>query len=175
MTSSLVLDRIYAFNPAGPLFLPNKLFPDSQDNPMARLDKTDARLVDVIHTDGDCLGSFKMIGHVDIYPVTYKGYGANQPGTQFFGESHSRSKAIYKATISDQCKTSHSCVVLMDSECEVDMFKKNVQSEGYTQFNLNASGAFLIDTTETMNCMIGNHVEFGQDNTWNKSYGDMDL
>ena len=35
MTSSLVLDRIYAFNPAGPLFLPNKLFPDFQDNPMA--------------------------------------------------------------------------------------------------------------------------------------------
>ena len=69
-------------DPAGPLFLPNKLFPDFQDNPMARLDKTDARLVDVIHTDGDCLGSFKRIGHIDIYPGTYKGYGVWSQSTR---------------------------------------------------------------------------------------------
>jgi len=90
--------------------------------------------------------------------------GANQPGTRYFSESHSRSKAIYKATISDECRTSHSCLVSMDSGCEVDMFKKDVQSVGYKQMNTNASGAFLIDSTETaMKCMNGKHVEFGQD------------
>ena len=82
VTPYLVFDRISALDPVESIFLPNKLFPDFQDNPMARLYKTDARLVDEIHTDGDCLESLRRTGHVDIYPGTYKGYGVWSQSTR---------------------------------------------------------------------------------------------
>lgn len=52
-------------DPAGPLF-------ESQD-PIARLDETDADFVDVIHSNGENLilgglGSWLPMGHVDFYP-----------------------------------------------------------------------------------------------------------
>ena len=52
-------------DPAGPLF-------ESQD-PKDRLDSTDAKFVDVIHSNGETLilgglGSWQPMGHVDFYP-----------------------------------------------------------------------------------------------------------
>ncbi|XP_011495499.1 PREDICTED: uncharacterized protein LOC105360313 [Ceratosolen solmsi marchali] len=59
------VSRITGLDPAGPLF-------ESQD-PRARLDKTDAHFVDVIHSNGEQLilgglGSWQPMGDVDFYP-----------------------------------------------------------------------------------------------------------
>ncbi|XP_077486170.1 pancreatic lipase-related protein 2-like [Amblyomma americanum] len=59
------LSRITGLDPAAPLF-------EGYDH-AARLDPTDATLVDVIHSNGDSflrggLGAFEPLGHVDYYP-----------------------------------------------------------------------------------------------------------
>ncbi|XP_045461252.1 phospholipase A1-like isoform X1 [Harmonia axyridis] len=62
------LKRIVALDPAGPLF---DLRPDSK-----RLNKHDAEVVMVIHTDGDKLGFLSPCGTIDFFPNG----GENQPG-----------------------------------------------------------------------------------------------
>jgi len=59
------LSRITGLDPAGPLF-------ENQDS-KTRLDSTDAKFVDVIHSNGENLilgglGSWQPMGHVDYYP-----------------------------------------------------------------------------------------------------------
>lgn len=59
------LKRITGLDPAGPLF--------EAQHPMARLDGSDAKFVDVIHSNGDKLsrgglGSWQPMGTVDFYP-----------------------------------------------------------------------------------------------------------
>ncbi|XP_054922869.2 pancreatic triacylglycerol lipase-like [Dermacentor andersoni] len=59
------LSRITGLDPAAPLF-------EGYDH-TSRLDPTDAKLVDVIHSNGDSflrggLGAFEPLGHVDYYP-----------------------------------------------------------------------------------------------------------
>ncbi|XP_068220718.1 uncharacterized protein [Palaemon carinicauda] len=59
------LSRISGLDPAGPLF--------ESYSPSVRLDETDAKFVDVIHTNADSLlmgglGAFEPMGHVDFYP-----------------------------------------------------------------------------------------------------------
>ncbi|CAK1604004.1 unnamed protein product [Parnassius mnemosyne] len=59
------ISRITGLDPAGPLF-------DFQD-PRVRLDRTDAKFVDVIHSNGETLilgglGAAQPLGHVDFYP-----------------------------------------------------------------------------------------------------------
>lgn len=59
------LGRITGLDPAGPLF--------EFTHPLVRLDKSDAKFVDVIHTDGENilklgLGLLEPAGHVDFYP-----------------------------------------------------------------------------------------------------------
>lgn len=62
------LARIIALDPAGPLFI---LRPNSR-----RLNKHDAEVVMVIHTDGDKLGFPIPCGTIDFFPNG----GDNQPG-----------------------------------------------------------------------------------------------
>lgn len=69
----LVLGRITGLDAAEPLF--------ADTEPIVRLDKTDAKFVDVIHTDAlpfssGGLGMIAPIGHVDFYPNG----GYNNPG-----------------------------------------------------------------------------------------------
>ncbi|OWR50707.1 hypothetical protein KGM_207581 [Danaus plexippus plexippus] len=59
------ISRITGLDPAGPLF-------EFQD-PRARLDQSDAKFVDVIHSNGETLilgglGAAQPLGHVDFYP-----------------------------------------------------------------------------------------------------------
>ena len=59
------LGRITGLDPAGPYF--------EFTDPRVRLDKTDAKFVDAIHTDGSAtlqlgLGLMQSVGHVDFYP-----------------------------------------------------------------------------------------------------------
>lgn len=65
---NLVIGRITALDPASPLFRHNLLRDRGK-----KLDITDAKLVDVIHTDGsidfaDGFGLLKPIGHIDFFP-----------------------------------------------------------------------------------------------------------
>ncbi|KAJ7383379.1 hypothetical protein OS493_028460 [Desmophyllum pertusum] len=58
--NGLTLARITGLDPAGPGF--------SAEDPALRLDPSDARFVDVIHTDANWLGLFQPSGHIDFYP-----------------------------------------------------------------------------------------------------------
>ncbi|XP_039313985.1 pancreatic lipase-related protein 2 [Solenopsis invicta] len=73
---NLLLGRITGLDPASPFFR-HHLFRERS----RKLDATDARLVDVIHTDGsqdfmDGFGLLKPIGHIDFFPNG----GREQPG-----------------------------------------------------------------------------------------------
>jgi pancreatic triacylglycerol lipase len=66
------LGKITGLDPAGPYF--------EYTEPIVSLDKTDAKFVEVIHTDGSArlalgLGIIQPVGHVDFYPNG----GRNQP------------------------------------------------------------------------------------------------
>jgi len=68
------LGRITGLDPAGPWF-------EGKDDPDVGLDPTDAKFVDVMHTNGEAgiilnLGTMKPLGHVDTYPAG----GGTQPG-----------------------------------------------------------------------------------------------
>ena len=70
----LTVGRITGMDPAEPFFV--------DADPLARLDKSDAKFVDIIHTDAlpfipnIGLGLYQAIGHVDFYPNG----GFDQPG-----------------------------------------------------------------------------------------------
>ncbi|GAB0094042.1 pancreatic triacylglycerol lipase [Sergentomyia squamirostris] len=70
---NLTLGRITGMDPAEPLF--------HQVDPIVRLDRTDAKFVDIIHSDAKPftsggLGISQVIGHLDFFPNG----GFNQPG-----------------------------------------------------------------------------------------------
>ncbi|CAH2050586.1 unnamed protein product, partial [Iphiclides podalirius] len=65
------IDTITGLDPALPLF--------TLGNKDARLDKHDARHVEVIHTCGGYLGFASPLGHIDFYPNG----GTRQPGCRF--------------------------------------------------------------------------------------------
>ncbi|XP_063548452.1 pancreatic lipase-related protein 2-like [Cydia strobilella] len=83
------VDTITGLDPAKPLF--------SLSNKDARLDKHDARHVEVIHTCGDYLGFSDPLGHIDFYPnggtrqpgcgYDYRGLCAHNRAHMFFAES----------------------------------------------------------------------------------------
>lgn len=69
----LTLGRISGLDPAEPFF--------AGTDPIIRLDRSDARFVDIVHSDARPfvsfgLGLFEAIGHIDFYPNG----GYNQPG-----------------------------------------------------------------------------------------------
>ncbi|XP_040005654.1 lipase member H-like isoform X2 [Xiphias gladius] len=93
------IGRITALDPAGPQF--------TGTPPEDRLDSTDARFVDVLHTDIDALGFREPLGHIDFYANG----GTDQPGcpkTLFSGGSyfkcdHQRSVSLYLDSLNQMC------------------------------------------------------------------------
>ncbi|XP_026745776.1 lipase member H-like [Trichoplusia ni] len=83
------IDTITGLDPALPLF--------SIGNKDARLDKHDARHVEVIHTCGGYLGFMSPLGHIDFYPnggirqpgcgTDFRGFCAHNRAHMFFSES----------------------------------------------------------------------------------------
>lgn len=59
-SANKTLNRITGLDPAGPLFI--KAAPDQ------RVNKTDAKMVDIIHTDNTYYGANLTLGTVDFYP-----------------------------------------------------------------------------------------------------------
>ncbi|XP_074467413.1 lipase member H [Sebastes fasciatus] len=93
------IGRITALDAAGPQF--------TGTPPEDRLDPTDARFVDVLHTDIDALGFREPLGHIDFYANG----GTDQPGcpkTIFSGGSyfkcdHQRSVLLYLDSLNGTC------------------------------------------------------------------------
>ncbi|KAK0166814.1 hypothetical protein PV327_004297 [Microctonus hyperodae] len=96
----LLLGRITGLDPASPLFRHHILRERSR-----KLDVSDARLVDVIHTDGseiftDGFGLLKPIGHIDFFPNG----GRQQPGCKDIKNS-----IIYSHLHEDELDRSIAC------------------------------------------------------------------
>ncbi|XP_032669421.1 pancreatic lipase-related protein 2-like [Odontomachus brunneus] len=84
------INEVVALDPAGPMF--------SGKEPGYRVDKTDARRVQVIHTNAGTLGMQEAIGTADFYPNG----GKRQPGCKLdlIGTcAHSRSYMYYAESI----------------------------------------------------------------------------
>jgi hypothetical protein len=67
--ATIKVNHFLGLDPAGPLF-------DFQSIPRQRLDRTDAKFVDVVHTHSGALGEISPSGHVDFY----FNQGGRQPG-----------------------------------------------------------------------------------------------
>ncbi|XP_067040236.1 pancreatic lipase-related protein 2-like [Acropora muricata] len=94
------LSRITGLDPASPFF--------TFHDPLVRLDPTDAKYVDVIHTDMPLYGTPQNVGHIDFYPNG----GADQPGCNsglqeiLAGKrscDHHRSPEYYIASVHNLC------------------------------------------------------------------------
>ncbi|XP_054531169.1 lipase member I isoform X2 [Pan troglodytes] len=93
------LGRITGLDPAGPRF--------SRKPPYSRLDYTDAKFVDVIHSDSNGLGIQEPLGHIDFYPNG----GNKQPGCpksifsgiQFIKCNHQRAVHLFMASLETNC------------------------------------------------------------------------
>jgi len=97
--SGMVLGRITGLDPAGPAF--------SHTDPAVRLDPTDAKHVDIIHTDTVKFGISQESGHIDFFPNG----GYTQPGcdlnlfdlTETVVCNHRRSTEYYIASVQNLC------------------------------------------------------------------------
>ncbi|XP_040194728.1 lipase member I isoform X2 [Rana temporaria] len=93
------INRITGLDPAGPLF--------NGKPPQDRLHHTDARFVDVVHSDTDGLGYKESLGNIDFYPNG----GTDQPGcpktilsgSEYFKCDHQRSVFLYIASLNESC------------------------------------------------------------------------
>ncbi|CAH1799198.1 unnamed protein product [Owenia fusiformis] len=83
--------RISGMDPAAPKFEGSEI--------EFRLDSSDAKFVDIIHTDADILGFLPQLGHVDFYPNG----GRDQPGCLLFTCDHSVSHQLYLESIDKSC------------------------------------------------------------------------
>ncbi|CAF1041590.1 unnamed protein product [Rotaria sp. Silwood1] len=112
--------RISGLDPAGPLF-------EGKDV-LVRLDKNDAKFVDVIHTNTDIafgvgLGSSQSSGHVDFYANG----GQHQPGCpsvlSLLGNViHGHSEAIYEQTSCSHGRSHGYFTESINSECRYNAF-----------------------------------------------------
>ncbi|XP_062841296.1 lipase member H [Trichomycterus rosablanca] len=105
------IGRITGLDPAGPMF--------AGVPPEERLDPTDARFVDVLHTDMNSFGLRGTHGHIDFYANG----GLDQPGcpkTIFSGKSyfvcdHQRSVFLYLCSLNRSCHlTAYPCSSYVD-------------------------------------------------------------
>ena len=92
------LDRISAMDPAGPLFFNDVPYPFNNLNvtSASRLNSSDARLVDVIHTDGDAryLG---YIPQVRLLLYSHRFVGKEQvKATRFARQIHLSAAALFR-------------------------------------------------------------------------------
>ncbi|KAG6453420.1 hypothetical protein O3G_MSEX008166 [Manduca sexta] len=82
------LGRITGLDPAGPCF--SHAYSDQ------RLDKTDAKYVDVVHSNRLVQGIIESLGHADFY---VNGGGPNQPGCFMPSCSHLRAAEVYTESV----------------------------------------------------------------------------
>ncbi|KAG5885413.1 hypothetical protein JTB14_031435 [Gonioctena quinquepunctata] len=130
------VDSIVGLDPAGPLF--------SRGNINNRLDPTDARFVQAIHTNDGRLGFDNVMGHADYYPNG----GRSQPGcgTDIAGTcAHSRAYAFYAKSLLSNRFSSRHCGSIADynrGSCN-----SNAASVmGMLQIDKRANGKYFLKT-----------------------------
>ncbi len=110
-TSSGSFDRITGLDPAGPCFQDGK-------NTDKHIQKSDATLVDIIHTDGTSgafpLGTLELRGHLDFYP--FGGY--SQPGCILSPCNHFKAHRYFIASIKEPQKFETNRLTFGDSNTQ---------------------------------------------------------
>eukprot|EP00092_Neocalanus_flemingeri_P004024 GFUD01004331.1.p1 GENE.GFUD01004331.1~~GFUD01004331.1.p1 ORF type:complete len:731 (+),score=135.58 GFUD01004331.1:71-2263(+) len=140
--SRMSLKRISGLDPVKPLFLN-----DDRISQQARLYRTDAETVDIIHTDSMLFGSFEPIGHFDFYPGSENKFGYDQPEAGVFG-SHLSAIFIYMSTIGPKpCNATHICSSSVTNAgvqgCQVT---KDAPAIGYNLQSVNSkNGIYAIE------------------------------
>ena len=130
LTGQLV-GRISGLDPAGPLFL-------TASN-IVILDRTDAKFVDIIHTNGNVQGMMKATGHADFYPNG----GEKQTGCALIDTTscgHSRCHEMYLSSLLDFCtyEMSHQA----NSSCEMGYHADSACSGVFKAKDFKTTGVF---------------------------------
>ncbi|XP_058057008.1 lipase member H-like [Anopheles bellator] len=142
--NELELAAVVALDPAGPLFF--------TDQPEERVDRSDARYVEVIHTNTGMLGHREALGQADFYPNG----GSVQPGCSTTRCSHKRAVDYFRKSLESarplyvarRCETnlvSAACagtVGIMGGD-PIDRFK--VKSQGLFFLTIGDSGVDNVD------------------------------
>jgi len=132
------VDRIVGLDPAGPLFTVK-----NTDN---RLDPTDAKFVQIIHTNDGLLGFKGRLGHADYYPNG----GKSQPGcgVDLVGTcAHSRAYAYYAESLTSNKFVGKKCGSYKDfSRGNCDQGESS--SMGQFDVDTSASGEYYLDTNK---------------------------
>ncbi|KAG5885410.1 hypothetical protein JTB14_031432 [Gonioctena quinquepunctata] len=130
------IDSIVGLDPAGPLF--------TIGNINNRLDPTDARFVQAIHTNDGWLGFNDVMGHADYYPNG----GRSQPGCIFdiAGScAHSRAYAYYAESLIGNRFASRQCRSM--SDYNKDICDDNAASNmGMFKIDRSANGKYFLKT-----------------------------
>lgn len=127
------IKRITALDPAGPLWS------NSED----RINQTDARYVEVIHTNTGLYGYTDPCGDVDYYPNG----GTNMPGCWMSSCSHSKAYEYMAATVKYDHLIGNMCDTFRDitgNICEGDPLPM-----GNRDINKKGSGIFRVNTAST--------------------------
>ncbi|KAJ8916045.1 hypothetical protein NQ315_010913 [Exocentrus adspersus] len=134
------VDHIVGLDPAGPLF--------STWNTRERLDPTDAKFVQVIHTNGGLLGFRGPLGHADYYPNG----GSSQPGCGvdiIGGCAHGRSYVYYAEAIRSGSNqfVSNKCLNYGNYISGLCRFNPKSAMGGYN-VDKSARGDYFLDTND---------------------------
>ncbi|CAF3377208.1 unnamed protein product [Rotaria socialis] len=181
--------RISGLDPAGPLF-------EGKDV-VLRLDKNDAKFVDIIHSNtelalGVGLGSSEPSGHVDFYANG----GRSQPGCPsvntligdiFVGQSqvafeqtscsHSRSHEYFTESINSECPYNafpcHDYESFVNGECVQCSTSGCAQMGFHSIYSLGRGNMYL--TTKSSSPFCGHHylIELGLDRDMSTAHGEI--
>lgn len=132
-----MVSAIMGLDPAGPLF--------DLLNPNERLDLSDAKYVEIIHTDSTGIGFPQPIGHVDHYP----NYGSNQPGCSTTICNHVRAIDYFADSITRKIESivCSGYVDILRKDCHHGSLRARVGGEPLSR--MNPTGVFYYKTNST--------------------------
>ncbi|XP_070537997.1 pancreatic lipase-related protein 2-like [Ptychodera flava] len=132
------IGRISGLDPAGPAF--------EGEHPVVRIDPTDAKFVDILHTDGNStlvgLGMYQECGDVDFYPNG----GEDQPGCLLGTCDHGRCHEYYSESINSACTfRSYPCTLGNWEGCNSCNVATDCNYMGYHALS-NRHGTYFLET-----------------------------
>ncbi|KAL5241647.1 hypothetical protein ACI65C_009057 [Semiaphis heraclei] len=146
------MSRITGLDPVGPLY--------EKTDPKYMIDKSDANFVDIIHTNGNSLGLFKPLGHIDFYPNGGVAQLNCKKVDRVTGGACSHAKAFdYFAQCilaKDKCKALKCTQWSEYKERECDEFAKSTYMGEYVDKKQNGNYYLWMDSTVN-NIMINNY------------------
>ncbi|XP_074616701.1 pancreatic lipase-related protein 2-like [Acropora palmata] len=144
--NGMLLGRITGLDPASPYY--------TDRDPDVRLDPTDAKYVDVIHTNLPIIASKQRVGHIDFFPnggSVQPGCFTNKPLDVIFTTSchNLRAPEYYIATVQNQCSwKAYPCSSYLwfwSGLCNTCYGE--CPSMGYSADKTKHTGSYFLDTT----------------------------